>query len=701
MNNLYVDPQTGVRLDTTFWRQDPWQSQEQFMQLPNYPAATNDLRNRVERQLRMMIQSNAADNQLRAYLYHQMSHNNWLNNDWGALVTSAGQLIEAEVNGRGVSLSEQNMANILTRALQVYLVRAVERDGNLAATLTQEQMHSVQQLMHQRNIDVELVEAFNRQRSGHMMSQPMPGYGMQNGQPLRQNSFMMNQVNTPQQAPNYNVGGYGQQQQPVVGNSRRSFDDIVNGATDQSMHHTQPAPTARQQNSGVFGNLRVTNPEEVSERAEGRGPQVLEEVHLSPHHGYVHQKGGDDVRFDDYFVRSEENNMPEVVQTEGDELPNFAMIDLHGKAYPLAFCAYRHHITENGGIMNYADHELVYTNIPPEESLPILPVYTKEEDATGVEKVEQQWLVESRFDMLKSPLVGLSLDTAFAAVAFRENSYFTGTVCEFIVTNTDAVLVQDLPTFKKIYGGLFEDNPEVDLKKLWDAVKDLEAYSQPLFRKIDRAATAACNVILGKTLGLDTRIGSYASDWMDLLKYLVDNYGKAQHDRFVDQMYRVHSAICCLAGDNVHAALLKHNPLFSSLDRQPDLLWNSETDNFRAANEKERDALHRFLTEVEGPLGFKQSFVQLVQHSYCCLVPVLFESLALELPEGELAVVYPSILPELAQFLNNLVDHAGGFDGIFGRIVIGTVDGVLLEIYPLPGTDEQGNTLIAIGRVEE
>ena len=167
MSNFYTDPNTGISIDMTYYRQDPWQSPESFMNLPQYPQSANELRNRIERQLRAMLQGNALDNQLRAYLYHQMSANNYINNDWGALVTSAAQLMEAEV-GRGTVLAETNFGNILARAIQVYLVRAVERDPNLANTLSNEQYQTIQQLAVQRNLDVELVESFNAQRAGHI-----------------------------------------------------------------------------------------------------------------------------------------------------------------------------------------------------------------------------------------------------------------------------------------------------------------------------------------------------------------------------------------------------------------------------------------------------------------------------------------------------------------------------------------------------
>lgn len=694
MSNFYTDPNTGISIDMSFYRQDPWQSQESFMNLPQYPQSAGDLRNRIERQLRAMLQGNAMDNQLRAYLYHQMSANNYFNNDWGALVTSAAQLMEAEV-GRGTVLTETNFGNILARAIQVYLVRAVERDPNLANTLSNEQYHTIQQLAAQRNLDVELVESFNAQRAGHIQQPQQSVYG--GGNLNRQNNFVMNQVNTARQP----IGGLSrppvQQQAPAV--RTRSFDDIIASTNEpEQVQYGHQAPSPRP--TDVFNNLRNTNPEEVSARAEGRSSPVLEEVHLSPSNGYHHQRGGEDVRFEDYFVRSEETPMPDVVENTSDSSPNFATIMIDQRPISVAYNFYRHFVNENGGIMKYEDHELRYQNIAPEEGNPILPVYQEPETEGVGELALQEWLTDATFELLNSPLVGMNLDTAMAAVTFRENVAFNRKVSEFIVTSTDGVLINDMAQFKQLFGGLYQDSPETNLHTLWTLVRDLEGYSQPLYRKLNRAATEACNTIIQKILGLKFDIDSYAEDWMDLLEHLVKKYGQAQHDRFVAQMYRVHSAICSLAGEKVHRAMLKHNTLFDSLSRQVDLIWDPENDTFRTANEKEREALLRFLTEIEGPLGFKDTMVQIVKHDYCCLVPVVFDQLGLELDDG-MNVIYPSVLPELTTFLRTFVEHAGGFDGLYSRIIVGTIDGVLMEVLPLPGVDEQNQALLALVEITE
>lgn len=696
MSNFYTDPNTGISIDMTYYRQDPWQAPESFMNLPQYPQSVNELRNRIERQLRAMLQGNALDNQLRAYLYHQMCANNYINNDWGALVTSSAQLMEAEV-GRGTVLTETNFGNILARAIQVYLVRAVERDPNLANTLSNEQYQTIQQLAVQRNLDVELVESFNAQRAGHLQyPQQQNVYGANNLN--RQNNFVMNQVNTTRQP----IGGLTRppvQQAAPVANRTRSFEDIIASANEtEQVQHSRQMPSSRP--TDVFNNLRNTNPEEVSARAEGRSSPVLEEVHLSPHSGYHHQLGGEDVRFDDYFVRSEETPMPDVVENSGDTAPNFATIMIDQRPISVAYNFYRHFVNETGGIMKYEDHELRYQNIAPVEGNPILPVYKEPEfEGTG-ELVQQEWLTDATFELLNSPLVGMNLDTAMAAVTFRENVAFNRKVSEFIVSSTDAVLINDMAQFKELFGGLYQDSPETNLHTLWNLVRDLEGYSQPLYRKLNRAATEACNVNLGKILGLTMRIDSYADDWMDLLDHLLKTHGQAQHDRFVAQMYRVHAAICSLAGEKVHYAMLKHNSLFDSLSRQVDLIWDPENDTFRTANEKEREALLRFLTEIEGPLGFKDTMVQIVKHDYCCLVPVVFDQLGLELDDG-MNVVYPSVLPELTTFLRTFVEHAGGFDGLYSRIIVGTIDGVLMEVLPLPGVDDHNQALLGLVEITE
>lgn len=697
MSNFYTDPSTGISIDMTYYRQDPWQAPESFMNLPQYPQSANELRNRIERQLRALLQGNAVDNQLRAYLYHQMSANNYVNHDWGALVTSSAQLMEAEV-GRGTVLTETNFGNILARAIQVYLVRAVERDPNLANTLSNEQYQTIQQLAVQRNLDVELVESFNAQRAGHIQ-QPQqsayPGAGNLN----RQNNFMMNQVNTTR-AP---IGGLSRppvQQAAPVANRTRSFEDIIASASEpepvQYGHQQQPSSRP----NDVFNNLRNTNPEEVSARAEGKSSPVLEEVHLSPQAGYHHQRGGEDVRFEDYFVRSEETTMPDVVDNTGDTAPNFATIMIDQRPISVAYNFYRHFVNENGGIMKYEDHELRYQNIAPVEGNPILPVYKEPEfEGTG-ELVQQEWLTDATFELLNSPLVGMNLDTAMASVTFRENVAFNRKVSEFIVTSTDAVLINDMAQFKELFGGLYQDSSETNLHTLWNLVRDLEGYSQPLYRKLNRAATDACNINLEMILGLTMKIDSYSDDWMELLEHLLKEHGQAQHDRFVAQMYRVHAAICSLAGEKVHYAMLKHNSLFDSLSRQVDLIWDPENDAFRNANEKEREALLRFLTEIEGPLGFKDTMVQIVKHDYCCLVPVVYDQLGLELDDG-MNVVYPSVLPELTTFLRTFVEHAGGFDGVYSRIIVGTIDGVLMEVLPLPGVDDHNQALLGLVEITE
>ena len=695
MSNVYVHPQTGVQIDTTFWRQDVWSTQEQYLQLPDYPQCLSDARDRLERQIRGFIQDGAVENQLRSYLYHQMSANNYLNADWGSLVSSAAQLLEAEIYGQGNAATENLMSNVLQRAIQGFIVRAVERDQQLANTLTQQQINTFGQLVAARNNDIAVVEHYAAQKYG--VVQPQAGV------PNTRTDFLRNQVNQalPIHAPATRAPA------GAAVSLSSSFHDVLERAAQIDAPVQQPQ---RQQqisqprdNGSVFGTVRNLTQSIQPQATDNR--QVIEEVHLSPHHGYVHQRGGEDIRFEDYMTPSDDVPMTTPL-VNADIHRNrrgvaFSVLDVEGIPMPLVYSPYQCAVNEEtGALVRYEDHELNTANILPEKGLPVIPVYTHPEDQREDEPVQQTWLAEDKREVMTEPVVGMERDTAFSFVGFRENAWHTKAIHEFVRLNVDSVMLADPQEIHERFAGLFMTTPETDLSELWRRVQQLPSYSMALYKKINRRATVAVNEILNKRLGIPTRIDSYSEDWAELMASLQTRGGDALVRRFAGMVHLAHSSICCLAGESVHRSLLKHNTCYNALSKQVGLVWDGDRSSYVLPTTAMRDANQRYRSEIESELGLIDGIVMLVDQEYCCLLPVEFDCLGLAISD-EPTVVYPSATPEFCKLLQGVVSRAGGFDSLFRRIVVGTIDGVMLQVHPTPGEDTDGNQLYSVEIIEE
>lgn len=697
MSNIYVHQATGVQIDTTFWRQDVWNTQEQYLQLNDYPQCLNDLRDRLERQLRAFLQDTAVENQLRAYLYHQMSANNYMNADWGSLVASTAQLLEAEIYGQGQAATENLVSNVIQRAIQGFIVRAVERDQQLANTLTQQQINTFGQLVNARNNDIAIVEHYAAQKYG-VVQQPA-------GMPNTRTDFLRQQVSQalPVHAPMARAPA------SAAVSLSSSFHDVLERAAQidapaaQQRTPVNQAPRQQQASGSVFSSVRNLNQAINPQASDNR--QVIEEVHLSPHHGYVHQRGGEDVRFEDFMIPSD-NELPATTSVNADIHRNrrgvpFPVIDVEGYIMPLVYSPYRCGVNEEtGALVKYEDHELNVSNIAPEKGLPVIPVYTHPEDQREDEPVQQTWLAEDKREVLPEPVVGMERDTAFAFVGFRENAWHTKNIHEFVRMNVDTVMLADPKEIHDRFAGLFMTTPETDLSELWRRVQQLPSYSMALYKKINRRATQAVNEILGKRLGLSITIDSYSEDWSDLMAALQTKGGDALVRRFAGMVHLAHSSICCLAGEAVHRSLLKHNACYNALSKQVGLVWDGDRSSYVLPSEAMRDANQRYRTEIESELGLVDGIVMLVDQEYCCLLPVEFDCLGLAISDGP-TVVYPSSTPELNKLLHGVVERAGGFDSLFRRIVIGTIDGVMIQVHPTPGEDTEGKPLYSVEIIEE
>lgn len=715
--NQFTNPNTGITIDTTYWRQDPWSSQEVRALFPGYPARLEQLQDRLERQLRLMLQQHASDSQVRAYVYHQMAYNNYNNQNWEKLVVSTAQLTEAMVMSRGVQLTDDAIENFIARAIQAYLVRAVESDANLQATLTPQQHHAVVQMADQRNKDVAAIEEY--QRSLHLGTPMQPGYQQGYPQPQQQpNSFLTGQLRS---GVTLGVGQsfMPQQQQPSGFNSGLRQRDPAPQV--QAPAPAQAMPLQQRNDFNIGSPFTAAARNQIQEQPVKPSSPYLEEVRLSPDQGFYHQRGGEDVRFEDHFVPSSEpvvenhfhrETTEEAMSTWSARLCRERaarginpVIELCGRIRPIAYNRYTHYVTDTGELMKYEEHVLNIADIEPvTDGKKILPLYyevdeaAKREAAAPTADIKRDWLVEEKHETITTPVIGMDLAGAFNFVDYRENSFYAKAVVDFVSTTTEGIMVNGAKDFRAQFPGLEIDGEQLDSNELLIAMRNISMHSRALWTRLDARATEACNEILNKRLSLGLSMGSYSADWEEILEILETEaeFGPKFVERFLSYFDLVRDAVCSIAGGTLHSAMLKHNAMFQALNSAAGVTCHEEEHRIVAASREVRHAAEEYLKTIEHPMGFKNDLVQVITNDYCTLVPTEFAALGLELSATEeTTIVYPSVMPEVAKLIADMMKRAGGFNSGYRRYILGTVDGVMLQLHPTPGNLD-GQTIVAV-----
>lgn len=722
----YVNQQTGVVIDTTYWRQDPWSSQEVQHLFPGYPACLEKLQDRLERQLRLVLQQHATDSQARAYLYHQMAYNNYNNQNWEKLVVSTAQLTEAMVMSRGVQLTDDAIGNFIGRAIQAYLVRAVENDTGLQASLNAQQQQAVMAMAQQRNSDVAVVEEYQRSLHGVMPQQQTYAQGYPQAQ--QPNNFLTGQLRN-----GITLGvnqGMGTSFMPTP-----APQSNVNFGLRQAAPYNAPAtqvqpPQPVRNDFNSYGSpltaISRSAPQQTPAPTPASSP-YLEEVRLSPDNGYHHQRGGEDIRFEDHFVPSDEPSIfstpktEDLVQIMNTWSPRLAReraarginpkIMLCGRLRPIAYNCYTHYVTDSGELMKYEEHVLNIVDIEPEgDGKKILPLYyeatiEKKDTALVVEEdgLKRNWLVEEKKESLQTPIIGMKLPEAFNFVDYRENSFYTKAVVDFVRTTTEGVMVSGAGEFRTQFPGLELGAEKLSYDELLAAMRNIDMHSHALWAKLDERATEACNEILNKRLSLGVSIGSYTADWEEILQVLETDpeFGPKFTARFLAHFDLIHDAVCSIAGGTLHSSMLKHNAMFQALNSAAGVVRDDDTHQIIPASREVRQAAEEYLKTIEHPMGFKNDLVQVISNDFCSLIPTEFAALGLALAEDEdTTIIYPSAMPVVAELIADTIKRAGGFKSGYRRFILGTVDGVMLQIHPTPGSHD-GQTIVAVEVITE
>jgi len=437
---------------------------------------------------------------------------------------------------------------------------------------------------------------------------------------------------------------------------------------------------------------------DASAAQTGTNSPVMEELTMSPTQ-VSYQVGGVDVQFDDHLA-------PPIPPVDVESVEaNRPMVLIDGVKWPLAYCKHTHRINEEGKLimsgMSYEAHELVAENLQPEPEARTVPVFAHPADSVDFVPDFRGFLDTKSETTLAEPLVNLGIDTAFSLVDWNTGAYANRSVVKFTSLTTDAVLTSDreevLETLKTLQVGSKESN----INALRAVVKSVEGISYVLARKLDRAATAAFNEITLKRLALpfNFRIDSFVADSQEFMDN-VDNYAPGTVKRFSEHLRLLKTVLCCLLTQELTSATLLQDPVARQLLEPTGLLWDAAERCYRVATKEELESLTEKKEEIEESLANRDGLVQVSSTDYCVLLPIEFEELGIELPLNQPidvvpALVMPSVTPELCAFIHRVVKEAGGVDS-YRRFLLGTVNGVVIQVHPTCGRDVDGEIIYGL-----
>lgn len=697
-----------IQLDGRYWRQNPYAGEEVLYQIPDFPQRFDNVRDPIERIARDQLQQGAQLNLLRTYLYNQMSYNNYANDNWFAMIASIGQLLEVDLVAYGVPVNDATIRDTVKRVIEMFLCGAYLREPQFQNWLSVQEKNALAPLLRERDQIIQAVETFYAR-----MSQPQyqqASYGNQNRQ--------YDQL-AGQQGGWGNQGGYQQPQQrggdlgmrrtpslepaPQSNPAMRDAYEIAANRLVENTYGRNGSMDVRRPGGGGSDLSRVT-----SKPKDQFGN--VESLTISPTDGVTYQRGGDTVNFEDYFEardprQHQQPDAPMAVPNAGVSVSDsgrFAMIDVAGIPRPIVYNRFTHRITENGEIvMQYENHELDKSLLVPEASVRTLPIYPNAQDIPENQteaRPDVAYLDDSKVLRLSEPLYNMELDTAFQSVVFTSSADIKNQVVHFVHMSTDSVLVGDRDQFFKEFADLCVGSQEYDITNILNLLERTEAYGYGLFRKLDRRATEAVNEVLSKQLGLKgLKIESFVEDFRELPAYLSSNpnYGPSWVSRLENALGTIHTAICCILTEEFANTVVDRNAVAICHTDPSGLLWNPETKMYRIPTREELDAISERKQAVEEEVGILDGLVQLVSTDYCVLVPTLLQNLGLKLEKNEATMIVPSVTPELADFVNGIVDSIGESHS-FRRILLGTPDGAVLQLHPTPGLDSDNRQLWAV-----
>lgn len=665
-------PFSTQQADYTYYRQDPNMSQEVLLRIDDFPHRLAGQRDALERYLRVAIQNAHQRNGLRMFIYNQMSANNWQNQDWIAIVRNLGSLLDFMIFDQQKQGTQQLVGEAVEFTIKLMMLRAVEQYPALQQIMDQAMIADMQTVYNQREV---LRNSMNQVAMQNQQGGLMFG-NQSNGNNNRQ-LFNLSTGNDWSSA--FSAGTQPQRQSELGGgtSSRISIGDLA------------PTPPTHQS---------IKTPSGVCETWESDPNNA---------HAFV---GGGHTDFRGFFAQTEET----VVQPNWDDNPQqpvqeqtyrdrilekfgvvLPLVEIEGREYPVVYDSFYYQLDEKGNLMKQEDHIIAEASFDTKPAMPVIPHY-KPIDKTAPEShlnTQVSFLksgdVENGLIVLDDTIVGLPLDTAANFVNLRTNAYATGRVVEFGLLSVDAVFVPDAEEFYKKFSGLLIEDPETDLSKLMELVKDSGDINDVLYRKLNRRVTTAINRILKENLGLSISISDGASDWMDLPKYLRTKKGEAYMNALGDCGMSLLNAASCVANGAMDETLRGYNSLKLHLNQSSGIALDRKEYNFRPMDEEEIKAADiRVKSECEAGCIGDESFVQLVYRDYVALLPTEFDNLRIELADNEVTVVHSSAHEELAGYLSSLYRRAGGDSCRFDNIYVTTIDGAVMRVVRLALADD-------------
>lgn len=659
------------QIDFTSWINDCARDPITLYQIQGVHRDVAPLQELVERTLRAQLQApfvgqNQQPSRFRVMLYQVMSSNRYCNQDYFRLVGNTLARVHAAFIAQG-SNPQQSIPVFVPRTLEAEILRLYEANPQGWGALSAGESAELQRIYSERQADESMI-AYAHQKAAGMQTQQVHNQQFAQ-QVMAQPSMgsMYTQPSSPATAVN-----------PMLSTPGNGFHAAV-AASKAAEPAPTPAPTQQH------------FPVNVSPLTQAKVETGMVSMSSS---GISIQQGGSEVNFNDFFPAAPQHEETEMVAPTNQH----PVIDLEGHLFPIVYDFYTHQFDpQTGKVMEYAKHQMI-PELRPEDPTDgvIVPVYTHPGDATESEGIKRHFLTDSKYELLKEPVIGLDAAAAFNLVDFYEDVWNTKTLTEFTILRTETEFVGNPERFAQTYACLYKGSEEGSLTSFLKAMQTLKDDYPRLWTLLDRRATVAVNEILNQRMGLPATIDSFTEDWFDILDQLRKHYGNGIDLRMQMHLPLIRAAIGCVAAGALNTVLLEHNQYYRNMRAAAGIVWDAESINFVIPDDESIEAINEAREATEETRKNSECLVQLVDFEYCALLPVEYASLGFELEPGVAMVVQPSLQPMWASFLLDLFARAGGVQSTCRRVLLSTIDGSIIQVHPTHGRDTENRQLMAL-----
>ena len=507
------------------------------------------------------LQTDAQRSELRMFLYNQMSHNGYQNQDFHEFVARLADLVNLFMLARG---GQDIQRTVQECALMYTKYKSADNCLKYPALMAGLPQGTAMQIdfEHKRFLEtVQQMEMALQRNSGNQMGYQPPMQNPGYGQPI--GSFGGQQQPQPYRPPMnalaqpYNPPGAGRYDRPGQSSNWRDNVPATPFSPPAGLYHNQPQAT---QEAGNWRNQQLSSTNKfttssapevtlaIAARTETIPTQMASGVQssvtsMAPPEPVKNSNAGIVVKAGDpgvEWVSSEK--YPYTFAFNPNRSQVYYRFDEDGKMQPILT---KKEISPMDRQIHLATPSIApswSTAIPTEATTldsdsAIVSTYQKLEDLVQVEQIPHLATAISNVEHIAKAKVAVDSN---AHIVLPKNKRPAFIVFPGVTVDTVAVQPQGIDVVEKIVETPTMNNVAAVLESLSDDTALGNTPNQKLKRAIDRRLTARVNKFIKKELALTSgSIGNYEEDIRDLGPYLASQFGAATAKIFNDALPRL------------------------------------------------------------------------------------------------------------------------------------------------------------------